>query len=74
MTVVVSLCLFAGPEKFKLTYAVPAGFEVKSVTLVFMPGELLHVVAVNAKTGEALLLVYDPNKAEPIAVVKFKQQ
>jgi hypothetical protein len=74
-TFALAFCLFAtGADKFKLTYVIPKGYDVKSITLVFLPGEQLHVVAVDKKSGITLLLVYEPNKAEPVAMVKFQEQ
>jgi Na+-transporting methylmalonyl-CoA/oxaloacetate decarboxylase beta subunit len=75
MLIVGAFCMYAtAADKFQLTYHIPKGFEVKSITLVFMPAEQLYVVAVNKTTGETLLLVYEPKNAEPVSTVKFKEQ
>lgn len=51
---------------------IPKGFEVKSVTRA-SGNVFLHVLAVNSATGEALMLYYRPDQADPVAVIKFVQ-
>jgi len=38
-----------GEDRFKLTCPTFKGFEVKSITFTFMPGEQIHMVAVGPR-------------------------